>query len=65
MRLSTPFVIAALALGGAGSAQDEGRRIVVRDVTREVVREVMGASSPAPTRGATTARSRPSASRAR
>jgi len=47
MRLSTPFVIAALALVAApAGAQDDGRRIVVRDVTREVVREVMAAAKP-------------------
>ena len=47
MRLSAPFVIAALALVAApAAAQDDGRRIVVRDVTREVVREVMGAVKP-------------------
>ena len=38
MRLSTPFVIAGLALVAAPAlAQDDGRRIVVRDVTREVM----------------------------
>ena len=47
MRLSTPLVIAGLALVAAPAlAQDEGRRIVVRDVTREVVREVLGAVKP-------------------
>jgi|KBSMisStandDraft_5_1062788.scaffolds.fasta_scaffold02634_3 DUF4097 and DUF4098 domain-containing protein YvlB len=47
MRLSTPFVIAALAFVAApAGAQDDGRRIVVRDVTREVVREVMAAAKP-------------------
>jgi DUF4097 and DUF4098 domain-containing protein YvlB len=47
MRLSTPFVIAGLALVAVPAlAQDDTRRIVVRDVTREVVREVMGAVKP-------------------
>jgi DUF4097 and DUF4098 domain-containing protein YvlB len=47
MRLSMPFVIAGLALAAAPAlGQDDGRRIVVRDVTREVVREVMGAVKP-------------------
>ena len=47
MRLSTPFVIAGLALVAVPAlAQDDGRRIVVRDMTREVMREVMGAVKP-------------------
>jgi DUF4097 and DUF4098 domain-containing protein YvlB len=47
MRLSTPFVIAGLALVAAPApAQDEARRIVVRDLTRDVVREAMGAFKP-------------------
>jgi DUF4097 and DUF4098 domain-containing protein YvlB len=52
MRLSTPLVIAGLALVAAPAlAQDDGRRIVVRDVTREVVREVLGAVKPGPYQG--------------
>jgi DUF4097 and DUF4098 domain-containing protein YvlB len=47
MRLSTPFVIAGLALVAVPAlAQDEGHRIVARDVTREIVREAMAAAKP-------------------
>ena len=46
-------------------AQDDGRRIVVRDMTREVLREVMGAVKPGAYQGRNNGPDRPSASRAR
>ena len=63
MRLTAPFVIAGARPRG-GARRGPGRRAPDRGARRRVARGA-GASSRAPTRGATTAPSRPSASRAR
>ena len=60
MRLTAPIVFAGLALAAVPAlAQDNGHRIVLRDVIRD------RGQARARIRGGTTARSRPSASRAR
>ena len=47
MRLTAPLIFSALGLVAApAAAQDDGRRILAREVARDVVREVMEAVRP-------------------